>query len=262
MTGRVLLTGATGLIGSWVVRHWPAAGPELVPVGSADADLLRQGAPGQLLDATSPTDVVHLAWSASGHPDYRHSEANTRWLAATLELTAAARQRGVRLWLTGTVVDEVTGDAPEVVDPYSHSKGELRRLVTPDIEAGAIGWFRPFYVVDESWRRPALVAQAMAAAQTGVALELRSPEALHDFIHASDVGAAVVLAVTNGIGGYLPLGSGRLRQVADLVVALGARWQCADAAAPRVHSHTPADTRWLAVRGWSPTRTQELFGDE
>lgn len=262
VSDRVLLTGATGLIGAWVVRHWPPTGPTLVPVSSVDADLLRPGSAAGLLRRESPSQIIHLAWSASGDPGYRHSDANERWVDATLELAAAAAASGADLWLTGTVVDDLDR-AVDDADPYTRSKARLRRMVAADTDAGEIGWLRPYYVVDETRRRPALVDEALTSAQRGDPMALRSPGAMHDFVHASDVGAAVVCAVTRGLKGYLPIGSGRLRRVCDLVVALGARWELTAGPSPTTtHAETAADTAWLTEHGWTPTRTQELFGDD
>jgi nucleoside-diphosphate-sugar epimerase len=262
VSDRVLLTGATGLVGVWVVRHWPTTAPALVPIGSADADLLRPGTAARLLEREAPTDVIHLAWSASADPGYRHSDANDRWVDATLELAAAAAAGGARLWLTGTVVDDFERAVDDGVDAYARSKARLRRIVSADIDAEEIGWLRPYYVVDETRRRPALVDESLRSAQRGEPVALHSPGAVHDFVHASDVGAAVVCAVTSGLKGYLPIGSGRLRRVCDLVIALGARWEVAAVPSPMTaHDETAADTRWLTDHGWTPTRTQELFGD-
>jgi nucleoside-diphosphate-sugar epimerase len=255
---RVLLTGAGGLIGAWAQRHWPESGPEMVPVRAADVDLLQPGAAAGLLDRLRPSHVVHLAWSASGQAGYRHSDDNARWVASTLDLHTACRDAGVRLWLTGTVVDV----SPSGTDLYTRAKADLRAAVESDIDAGVIGWLRPFYVIDETRGRPAVVAQAVEAARRGETLGLLTPDARHDFVHASDVGSAVVHAVLGGRTGYLPVGSGRLHRVADLVAALGARWQATTDTAPTTtHADAAADIRWLEADGWTPTRTRELFAD-
>ena len=124
-----------------------------------------------------------------------------------------------------------------------------------------MGWLRPFYVFDQDRRRPALVDLATAARQRGETLHLRSPHQYHDFVHASDVGRAIVAAVSHGLVGEVPIGSGSLRSVADLVTRLGTSWSADDAQqspAP-THSGATADTTRLAAVGWAPTRTEEFF---
>lgn len=258
MADPVLITGATGLLGSWVVRHWPRTEPPLHVVRREDADLLAPGAAAALVRSVRPGAVVHLAWVASGTPGYRGSADNDRWVAASLELHAACAELGVPLWATGTVVD----DEPDPADAYTAAKVALRRELEPAIAAGTIGWLRPAYVFDEAAGRPAVVAAALAARAEGAPVTLQTPDIAHDFVHASDVGAAVVAAVRNGCTGYLPVGSGRVRRVADLVTALGVAWR-RGADAPAVsHTEAPAAIGWLHDLGWHPTTTEEFFADD
>ena len=147
--------------------------------------------------------MLHLAWSASGQADYRTSDDNARWVATSLELVDAAVPRAAVVWLTGTVVDD-TVDAP---DAYTRSKAELRSPDADAVEAGTIGWLRPDVRLRRGARRPALVELAASAARgRDEALDLRIPDAAHDFVHAEDVGRAVALAVARRLHG---ISSGR-----------------------------------------------------
>ncbi len=260
----VLMTGATGLLGTWVVRRWPADAPDLIPVGSADADLLAPGGPARLVDRLRPGAVVHLAWSASGTDGYRHAAENALWVDATTSLLEASIHHGAETWLTGTVVDEPL--RPTEGDAYTRSKAILRVMVADHIEAGCIGWLKPFYLFDPEAGRPALVADALEAAAKDEPLELRTPNSRHDFVHASDAADAVVLAVLNHCRGVLPVGSGRSRSVGAVARALGVRTYTRGAPEPGpLPSHSeeaPADVSWLDALGWAPTRTEEFFRDE
>lgn len=257
MAAGTLITGASGLIGTWVLHHWAEAGTTPVPVRHADADLLAPGAAADLIARTTPTQVVHLAWSASGSADYRTSNDNDRWVEATLELVEAARAAGSSVWLTGTAVD----DATDATDAYTRCKARLKATLAPLIEESVVGWLRPYYVFDEARRRPALVDLATTARERGEILHLRSPHQYHDFVHASDVGRAIVASVSHGVAGEVPIGSGRLRSVADLVTRVGATWSADEAMQdpPPTHSGETADTTRLAALGWAPTRTEEFF---
>ncbi|MCF6376999.1 NAD(P)-dependent oxidoreductase [Nocardioides KLBMP 9356] len=257
MAAGTLITGGSGLIGTWVLQHWPSDAPPPVAVRHADVDLLAPGAAADLVRRTTPARVVHLAWSASGSADYRTSDDNERWTDATLELVEAARAAGIPVWLTGTAVD----DATDAQDAYTRSKARLRTALAPLVEESAIGWLRPFYVFDEARRRPALVDLATGARDRGETLHLRSPHQHHDFVHASDVGRAVVAAVSRGLTGEVQIGSGTLRSVSDLVARVGAAWSAdeADQDPPPTHSDHTADTTRLAALGWAPTRTEGFF---
>lgn len=257
MAADTLITGASGLIGGWVLRHWAGTATTPVPVRHSDVDLLTPGAASDLVARTSPAQVVHLAWSASGRADYRTSDDNDRWVDATLELVEAAAAVGSTVWVTGTAVD----DAADAADAYTRSKARLKARLAPLIEESVVGWLRPYYVFDEALRRPALVDLATTARERGETLHLRSPHQHHDFVHASDVGRAIVASVAHGLAGEVPIGSGRLRSVADLVTRVGASWSADEAqqAPPPTHSGETADTTRLAAVGWAPTRTEEFF---
>ena len=258
MAAHALITGASGLVGSWVLHHWgDDTGTTPLPVRHADVDLLVPGSAAELVARTEPTQVVHLAWSASGRTDYRTTDDNDRWVDATLELVEAARAAGAGVWLTGTAVD----DEADASDAYARSKARLRTSVRSDIEQGTLGWLRPYYVFDEQRRRPAVVDLATSARERGETLHLRSPHQSHDFVHASDVGRAIVTAVARDLRGEIQIGSGRLHTVAELVTRLGADWSAdPDPGAPApTHTDQTADTTRLTRSGWAPTRTEELF---
>jgi nucleoside-diphosphate-sugar epimerase len=204
--------------------------------------------------------VVHLAWCASGDAGYRTSADNDRWVTAGVELRDACRATGARLWATGTVVDRET----DPQDAYTASKAALRRLLAADIDSGEIGWLRPSYVFDEVGRRPALLAHALAAHDRGESAELRTPGSVHDFVHVTDVARAVLTAVAADCRGEVAIGSGRVRSVAALVEALGVAWHPSPTApaAGSTQAGTAADISRLTDVGWTPRRTEELFGHE
>jgi nucleoside-diphosphate-sugar epimerase len=262
VAGPTLITGAHGLLGSWVRRGWSAEDGELVVVDHASADLLEPGVPARIVREVQPARVVHLAWSASGTPGYRSSRANDEWVRATLELVAAAADVRATIWATGTVVDRV-GEAapPSDDDTYSAAKRELRARLSDRIAAKEIGWLRPFYVFDQTLRRPEVVAAAMAARDEGRPVQLRTPEAAHDFVHAADVGQAILGALRHDLRGPVDIGSGTIRSVAELVTALGLTWEHAEGAQPAADAHreVAADSAALRATGWLPTTTQELF---
>lgn len=264
MVGPTLITGAHGLLGSWVRRGWSAEDGDLVLVDHATVDLLDPGAPARIVREVRPTRVVHLAWSASGTTGYRGSGANAEWLRATLELVAAADDVRATIWATGTVVDVAGGAAGAGTsggDSYTLAKRELRTRLADRIDAREIGWLRPFYVFDQTSRRPEVVAAALAAGDEGRAVQLRTPEAAHDFVHAADVGQAILAAVRHDIRGPIDIGTGTVRTVADLVTALGLTWELAEGAQPAnaAQRDVRADSAALLATGWLPTTTEELF---
>ena len=259
MAAAALITGASGLLGSHVLEQWDLADLRPVPWRRSDGDLLTPGVPTEMIRRLRPAVVVHLAWTASATPKYRSSVDQSQWVAATLELEQACRENRIRFVGTGSVVDA----ASTPLDAYSEAKANLRDRLSSAILAEEITWLRPFYVVDAVMKRPALVADALRARRLEQVLQLRSPMTHHDFVHASDVGAAVIVALRHDLRGIVPIGSGVARAVYELVEALGVAWVAPkdpDGAAD--HYDEVADTGRLRACGWSPRFTERLFRRE
>lgn len=260
MASLALITGATGLIGRHLLRCWSVPGLEPVGVGR-DPDLLVPGAAAALVRRVAPAVVVHLAWTASGTPGYRNDPRNDAWVHASVELANASDRHGAWLVGTGTAVDTVSAPA----DAYTAAKARLKLAMASRIGNGSCTWMRPYYVIDLEARRPVLVDEALRARDTGRAVRLRTPGSRHDFVHATDVAVAVQIAVRDRIPGEVPVGSGKVRPVSELMAALGVTWVADDSGAPEVAQrtpeqvHEPADTRILREHGWSPVYTEELF---
>lgn len=249
---RVLITGSTGLIGRWTKAAWPAELKAEV-LDHREHDLTDAAEFVAVVRDSRPDVLLHLAWCASGTPGYRSSADNARWAASTLSAARFCLDRGIRFVGTGTVVDE-----GHPTDPYAIAKQELRTRLEPAIADGTIAWLRPFYVFDPEAGRPALVEASRAAAAAGGAVELRSAGSFHDFIHAADVGTAVVAALAHGLTGRIDIGSGQQRSVREMATACGARVADLDRQPDRDSSGV-ADTSLLRSTGWTPARTDQFF---
>ena len=94
---RVLLTGASGFIGRYVLRALQHRGIKVVAVGRArpqpsasfvEADLLSISDFGPLVQQVQATHLLHLAWYAE-HGKYWTSPLNLRWAESTTRLVEA-----------------------------------------------------------------------------------------------------------------------------------------------------------------------------
>ena len=216
MAGHVLITGAGGLIGRSVHEALPV-GLEVRAARSADVDLLEPGAFADLIQATRPGAVIHLAWVASSTPGYRTSPDNSRWRAATREAVSAAADAGIPFIATGSAVDALPG-----ADAYTVAKAGLRTDLTDLIGTGRLTWLRPYYVFDPAAPSPAVLRAALDAQQRGEKVRLREPYARHDFVHVRDVALAVVAVLENRLTGVVDVGLGALTAVHTLVEKFGA----------------------------------------
>ena len=283
---RVLLTGASGFLGGYVLQALQDRRIDTVAIGRRcparlaatrffGADLLDAAQRERAVRASGASHLLHLAW-VTEHGSYWDSPENQRWQDATERLVEAfAVAGGSHVAVAGSCA-EYTWDGPGVwfedVTPerpatrYGQSKDATRRhLQTWCGQHGiTLAWGRVFYPfgAGEDPRRlvPSLVA----------ALRLRAPlfgvnaEVQRDFLHADDVASALVALLQPAAIGVFNLSSGVATPIGDLV-RLIARQLGADAQS--VLRQTPAraagpqilvgDNRRLRALGWTQGATFE-----
>ncbi len=226
---RILLTGATGLIGREVVRQAPADW-ELVAVGRPQADLTDPG-----FAAALPTDVdaiVHLAQAR----DYRDfPECAPGVVAVNVTATAALLDHAARcdaqvlLASTATVYEPrpapLDEDAPvRVRSIYAASKRSAELLAVPyatRVPVRALRIFTTYGAV----RDGRLVADLIHRVSSARAVTVQGERGLMTSpIHASDVARAVIAAVRRPPAlGALDLVNvgGRPQGIRDMAQAIG-----------------------------------------
>ena len=166
---KVLLTGARGFIGRHCLEVLAMGDFEVHAVTSSaalpaatpgvvwhQADLLDEARTTALVEAVTPTSLLHLAWDTTPE-EYWTSPANPAWRQASVHLVAQAAGRGLRRvvvagtcaeydWSIGRCAEHAAPLAP--TSAYSHSKHELRLAVEELAEQHGFsaGWARLFFV--------------------------------------------------------------------------------------------------------------------
>lgn len=266
MTGRVLVSGATGVLGRATVPLLVARGWRVTGVARADdaAERLRAGGASaarvDLFDAGAVSDavaghdaVVHLATAI---PPMARMHRRSAWstndrlrVDATCHLVAAARDHGV----ARVVMESVTfpycdgGDAwldeSAPLDPGAAWQATLagERLVRAYGDAGADAVILRFGLL---YARDARMAEEFRRL---VRLRLMPvpgpPDAFVSSIRADDAAAAVVAALSTGSGTYNVVDARPLRRR-----EYGAALACAFGVA-RVRSVPSAPLRWIGGDG-------------
>lgn len=238
---KVLLTGASGFIGTHVRRALWEAGyevvslvhtekPEFTPypnertvIGTlAEPNVLEQELSGLNIDC-----CVHLAWE--GIPDYSSqlSMKNLEYGFCVLRLCKALNIK--RLTMAGSCweylnpVGMVQEDAPlSYENSFKVAKNTLHMMAREFCIENkiALHWLRFFYVYGEGQRSGSLIPYIVNTLKSGVQPALNGAFNLNDFVHASDVAKAVCRSLEH-IQSYtvLNIGAGDATRVLDIVAA-------------------------------------------
>jgi nucleoside-diphosphate-sugar epimerase len=280
---RILVTGATGLIGRHCVPALLMRGYEvhgLVPPQESVApgaevvwhagDLFDAAAVGQLVDDVRPSHLLHLAWITTPGL-FWNSPENLRWVEASLALVRAFHAAGGRrVVMTGSCAeyDWDHGCCREGVTPlrpatlYGRAKHALHTLV--EGLAGQAGmsaaWGRVFFLYGPQAhpaRMPGCVIRALLAGEIAACTEGNQ---IRDFLHASDVGHALAALVDSAVEGPVNIASGepvRLAEMVRMVAEIIGRPELVRLGALKTPAGEPpilvADVRRLKEEvGWTP----------
>jgi nucleoside-diphosphate-sugar epimerase len=285
---RILLTGASGFVGSHVLRRCHERGFSVAAllrpggerrrlreaggtVVEIDGDLGTAEAARPPIEAFAPDVVLHLAWDGVSNTlrnDPRQLRHNP---AAALALVDAAAAAGARAWVGlgsqaeyGRVegrIDERQATHPTSLYGIAKLATGLASAVRCDEQGLRFAWLRLFstYGPDDNpgWLIPSVADELLA----GRTPRLTAGTQRWDYLYVGDVADALVAAAENvAVSGVYNLGSGEPRTVRSIVEAVrdrAAPGHALDFGAvpfrPDQVMHLEADTtRLRRDAGWQP----------
>lgn len=277
---RILVTGATGFIGSPCVQQLAAAGFEVhaAALGADartdgtvtyhDVDLLDSGRIHDLIATVRPTHLLHLAWYVVPGA-YWTSPENIRWVTAGLDLAREfADAGGLRAVFVGTcaeyepsvepLVEGVTPLRPSTL--YGASKTALHvaamaYLTQRDVSCA---WAHLFYLFGPAEYPSRLVPSVITALHEGEPFECGRPDDMLDFLHVDDVAGALAALVASPITGDVNIASGQPVSVGELCGRIAATIGRPELITYREGNEdrsvvTAATSRLFDEVGWRPT---------
>ncbi len=220
-----LVTGATGFIGSAVMRRLSAEGYEAIPF---QGDLLSTARPD--LSALGVTHCIHAAWYTN-HADYLTHEVNREWVGASLRLSEAFfGAGGVRFVGIGTCLEydvaNAEGACSEEGTPLApdtlYARCKLRLFEELSVGPGNFAWARVFFVYGPGDRSGRLVPYMLDRFKRGETAGPTFGALRRDYVHVDDLAGQIVRIALSDVQGAINTGTGQAPSLSEIFAA-GAR---------------------------------------
>lgn len=235
---KVLLTGASGFLGQYVLRSLIANNIETLVIGRKSpvicsgvtykhVDLLNQITFDEFFFEERVTHLMHLAWYTE-HGAYWKSHLNLDWLMASLRLVDAFCKAGGQKvvmagtcaeydWSNGYCYEDSTLLQPNSL--YGAAKDSTRRMtevLCADYEV-KLAWGRIFspYGRGEDQRR--LIPSLIAVFENRCIPFGVNANAYRDFLHCEDVASAFLTLLQTDAVGAFNISSGQPVKIAEVV---------------------------------------------
>jgi nucleoside-diphosphate-sugar epimerase len=254
---KVLLTGASGFLGQYVLRLLQQSGIPVVAVGRNRPGGWTESLPGSLsgsrcgprcesrfvpVDLLATDDfaslakqagashLLHLAW-VTEHGRYWTSPQNFRWVDASTRLVQAFCETGGQhvvvagscaeyLWGDGTCLEDTTPLAPATV--YGVAKDATRRLVEALCTQHGVrcAWGRVFFPFGAGEGAARLLPRLIDTLQGRAAPFGVNANACRDFLHVQDVAQGLLALLRTAASGSYNISSGQPLRIGELVCVL------------------------------------------
>jgi len=241
---RVLLTGASGFIGSHCIAPLRRRGYEVVatynartppaPVDGVEwlqADLLADGGAARAVAAARASHLLHMAWYVEPGKMIA-SPANLAWVRASLDLVLRFHEAGGRRcavggscyeydWRYGYCSEALTPCRPDTL--YGAAKHGLAEALRGYALAGGLSlpWGRMFFLYGPNENPRRLVPSVILSLLRGEPALSSHGQQVRDYMHVQDVADGMVALLDSDCQGAYNIASGKATTIVSIVQALG-----------------------------------------
>ena len=232
---RILLTGATGLIGKELAKPLFDLGFEIyaITIDEKNPNNGIRWIKGNLFDSefiksvmeeVKPQYLLNMAWTTTG--DYLTSEINYKFMDAGLELLKYFKDSGgKRVVFAGTCFEYKFKDEPlketDELEPdktvYTHCKNRLREKAEEFCKSNNIsfGYGRIFYVFGRNEDKTRLTGMIFDKLSRDEDVVIKSGKLKKDYMYAKDIAGAFAKFVESDVEGVVNICTGNAITIKD-----------------------------------------------
>lgn len=238
----IIVTGATGCVGSAVVRQAIAQGMSvtcMVHKGSQRVSNLLQSEQVHVIECNLSDyyslelegqydAFIHLSWEKTFGASRDDADIQTRNIQYTLDAVKLAHRCGCKVFVGagsqaeyGVQSQNLTPNLP--VSPESgygiakFAAGKLSAMLCKSLGVRH-NWVRILSVYGPNDGENTLISYAIRELKAGRSPELTKCEQIWDYLYADDAGDAILSVAANGVDGKTyPLGSGQGRKLSEYI---------------------------------------------
>lgn len=220
---RVLVTGATGFVGPYLVRRLKESGYEVLSLsrrggeGFVRADLNHPDSYREAVQTFRPHLAYHLAWE--GLPDYgvetcrRNLDQGLKLYDILLESGCSKIITTGTCWEYGNLKGKISvSDEGNPLNVFAATKQSLRRAGKSMASGKSCHfiWARPFFIYGRGQRETSLIPSMIEGMKEGRDPEIRNPESVNDYVYVKDVADCLLaLAGPADFPDVVNIGTGR-----------------------------------------------------
>ena len=247
---RLLLTGATGFLGTHCLKRAEAAGFEIHAVNRAGAgptlpkvmwhaaDLRDPIQAVALVERIQPSHVLHVAWSALPLV-YVNAPDNRDWLKAGLAMVKAFGDRGGKRFVAvGSSAEYAKTSMPCIEDetPIAPASlyGESKVAFWNGLQAAAeehgfsTAWGRVFLPYGPGDTPPRLIPSIIESLRAKQVFTIKNSSGIRDFIYSLDVADLLVSILTSTATGAFNVGTGEGTTIRTVAQAIADKLHASD----------------------------------
>ncbi|WP_421423108.1 NAD-dependent epimerase/dehydratase family protein [Agrobacterium rosae] len=281
---RILITGASGFVGSYCVRRALELGYDVWAVRSRNApsdistagvtwrtvDLLAPGNIEALLEEVRPTHALHTAW-VTEHGAYWNSVKNLDWLALGLRFFRRFGELGGQRfvstgtcaeydWAHGYMVEGLTPDKPQTFYGKIKLAHHLALMAVSEEMGFSAATGRIFFAYGPKENPSRFVPSLCQSFALSSEATIGSGNFYRDFMHVEDVSNGILALLDSNINGICNVSSGqpaRLREIANILGEISGKQHLLQIGGRQDRPNEPhmlvGSNQAIMSTGWKPT---------